>query len=99
MRILMFTVRISMALVYPPNNFELVGSETQTRLHKSAGSPEPSLNTFVISTSPHGFIMLGSSDSKKKKREMINVHSVEDTHACAFSSFNSRQEEDITLKY
>ena len=43
-----------------------MGSETHTRLHTSAGSPEPSLITFVISTSPHGFIMLGSSDSKKK---------------------------------
>ena len=29
---------------------------------KSVGSPEPSLIIFVISTSPHGFIMLGSSD-------------------------------------
>ena len=38
-----------------------------TRLHKSTGSPEPSLITFVINTSRYGFIMLGSSDSKKKK--------------------------------
>ena len=37
-----------------------------TRLHKSTGSPEPSLLTFVINTSRYGFIMLGSSDSKKK---------------------------------
>ena len=38
-----------------------------TRLHKSTGSrPEPSLITLVINTSPYGFIMLGSSDSKKK---------------------------------
>ena len=37
-----------------------------TRLHKSTGSPEPSLITFVINTSRYGFIMLGSSDSKKK---------------------------------
>ena len=37
-----------------------------TRLHKSSGSPEPSLITFVINTSRYGFIMLGSSDSKKK---------------------------------
>ena len=36
------------------------------RLHKSTGSPEPSLITFVINTSRYGFIMLGSSDSKKK---------------------------------
>ena len=51
--------------LYPLQNFGLVGSETQTRLHTSTGYPEPSLITFVISTSPHGFIMLGSSDSKK----------------------------------
>ena len=38
-----------------------------TRLHKSTGSPEPSLITFVINTSRYGFIMLGYSDSKKKK--------------------------------
>ena len=38
-----------------------------TRLHKSTGSPEPSLITFVINTSQYGFIMLGSSDTKKKK--------------------------------
>ena len=38
----------------------------QTRLHKSTGSPEPSLITFVINTSRYGFIMLGFSDSKKK---------------------------------
>ena len=37
-----------------------------TRLHKSTGSPEPSLITFVINTSRNGFIMLGSSDFKKK---------------------------------
>ena len=37
-----------------------------TRLNKSTGSPEPSLITFVINTSRYGFIMLGSSDSKKK---------------------------------
>ena len=38
-----------------------------TRLHKSTVSPEPSLIiTFVINTSRYGFIMLGSSDSKKK---------------------------------
>ena len=37
-----------------------------TRLHKSPGSPEPSLITFVINTSRYGFIKLGSSDSKKK---------------------------------
>ena len=37
-----------------------------TRLHKSTGSPEPSLITFVINTCRYGFIMLGSSDSKKK---------------------------------
>ena len=36
-----------------------------TRLHKSTGSPEPSLITFVINTSRYGFIMLGSSDLKK----------------------------------
>ena len=38
-----------------------------TRLHKSTGSPEPSLITFVINTSRYGFIMLGSSDLTKKK--------------------------------
>ena len=38
-----------------------------TRLHKSTGSPEPSLITFVINTSRYGFIKLGFSDSKKKK--------------------------------
>ena len=37
-----------------------------TRLHKSTGSPEPLLITFVINTSRYGFIMLGSIDSKKK---------------------------------
>ena len=37
-----------------------------TRLHKSTGSPEPSLITFVINTSRYGFTMLGSSDSKNK---------------------------------
>ena len=37
------------------------------RLHKSTGSPEPLPITFVINTSRYGFIMLGSSDSKKKK--------------------------------
>ena len=47
--------------LHPLKNFELVSSVTLTRLHKSAGSPQPSL-TFVISTSPYGFIMLGSSD-------------------------------------
>ena len=48
--------------LHPLKNFELVSSVTLTSLHKSAGSPEPSLITFVISTSPYGFIMLGSSD-------------------------------------
>ena len=38
-----------------------------TRLHKSTGSPEPSLITFVINTSRYGFIMLGSSDAKKRR--------------------------------
>ena len=38
-----------------------------TRLHKSTGSPEPSLITFVINTSRYGFIMLGSSDPKKRR--------------------------------
>ena len=46
----------------PLKNFELVSSVTLTRLHKSTGSPEPLLITFVISTSPYDFIMLGSSD-------------------------------------
>ena len=45
-----------------PFKTELVNIVTLTRLHKSAGSPEPSLFTFVISTSPYGLIMLGSSD-------------------------------------
>ena len=48
--------------LHPLKNFELVSILTLTRLHKSAGSPEPSLITFVISTSPYGFIMLRSSD-------------------------------------
>ena len=56
--------------LYPLQNFGLVGSETQTRLHTSAGSAEPLLITFVISTSPHGFIMLGSSDKINEKRCM-----------------------------
>ena len=42
-----------------------------TRLHKSTGSPEPSLITFVINTSRNGFIMLGSRDSKKRTLEHI----------------------------
>ena len=45
-----------------------------TRLHKSTGSPEPSLITFVINTSRYGFIMLGSSDSKKKKKKKTLGH-------------------------
>ena len=48
--------------IHPSKNFELVSIATLTRLQKKAGSPEPSLITFVISTSPYGFIMLGSSD-------------------------------------
>ena len=40
-----------------------------TRLHKSTGSPEPSMITFAINTSRYGFIMLGSSDSKKKEEK------------------------------
>ena len=72
-----------MALVFP----EVVGSETQTRLHKNAGSPEPSLITFVISTSPHGFIMLGSSE-RKDAWALRRRH----TRVFAFFSLNSRQE-------
>ena len=34
--------------LHPLQNFELVSSETLTRLHKSTGSPEPSLITFVV---------------------------------------------------
>ena len=34
--------------LHPLQNFELVSSETLTRLHKNTGSPEPSLITFVI---------------------------------------------------
>ena len=45
-----------------------------TRLHKSTGSPERSLITFVINTSRYGFIMLGSSDSKKKTLGHIYDH-------------------------
>ena len=56
--------------LHPLQNFELVSSETLTRLHKNAGSPEPSLITFAISTSQYGFIMLGSSDKKLKKKSM-----------------------------
>ena len=48
--------------LHPFKNFELVSIVALTRLHKSAGSPEPSLITFVISTSPYCFVMLGSSD-------------------------------------
>ena len=42
-----------------------------TRLHKITGSPEPSLITFVINTIRYGFIMLGSSDSKKKEKKTL----------------------------
>ena len=70
---LMFAYLKSMFRFFRPKPLSpsklLVGSEIQTRLYKSAGSPEPSLITFVISTSPHGFIMLGS-DLKKEKRYM-----------------------------
>ena len=48
-------------------NFEVLSSESLTRLHKSAGSPEPSLITFALSTSQYGFIMLESSDKHEKK--------------------------------
>ena len=48
--------------LHPLQNFELVSSKTLTSLHKCTGSLEPSLITFVISTSPYGFLMLGSSD-------------------------------------
>ena len=48
--------------LHPLQNFELVSSESLTRLHKSAGSPELLLITFALSTSQYGFIMLGSSD-------------------------------------
>ena len=34
--------------LHPLQNFELMSSETLTRLHKSTGSPEPSLITFVV---------------------------------------------------
>ena len=54
--------------LHPLQNFELVSSETLARLHNCAGSPEPSLITFVISTSQHGFIMLGSSDQKGRTK-------------------------------
>ena len=40
-----------------------------TRLHKSTGSPEPSLITFVINTSRYGFI----SDSKKTLRHIYDT--------------------------
>ena len=48
--------------LHPFKNFEFVSIVTLTRLLKSAGSPEPSLITFVISTCLYGFIMPGSSD-------------------------------------
>ena len=51
-----------------------------TRLHKSTGSPGPSLITFVINTSRYGFIMLGSSDSKKKKRRLGIFMAQKDHH-------------------
>ena len=63
----------SKTLSYPP------------RLNKSTGSPEPSLITFMISTSPYGFIMLGSSDSKKKKKthgHCLEVLHVANTRVC-----------------
>ena len=47
-----------------------------TRLHKSTGSPESSLITFVINTSRYGFIMLGSRDSKKKKT-LVHIYDTE----------------------
>ena len=40
--------------LHPLQNFELVSSETLARLHKSAGSPAPSLITFPMSTSQYG---------------------------------------------
>ena len=46
--------------LHPLKNFELVSSETLTRLHKSTESPEPLLITFVI-----WFHHARSSDSKK----------------------------------
>ena len=65
--------------LHPLQNFELVSSETLARMHKSAGSPAPSLITFPISTSQYGFIMLGTSD---KKRSMgIGYSSVYVAHA------------------
>ena len=70
--------------LHPLKNFELVSSVTLTRLHKSAGSPEPSLITFVISTSPYDFIMLGSSDQKEHTCALRRSSSCR-THACVRS--------------
>ena len=53
--------------LHPLKIFEVVSSETLTRLHKSAGSPEPSLITFSLRTSQNGFIMLGSRDKNRIK--------------------------------
>ena len=54
--------------LHPLKNFELESIVTLTILHKSAGSPEPSLITFVISTSP--YMVLSCSDPVIKKRYM-----------------------------
>ena len=56
--------------LHPLKNFEYMSSVTLTRLHKSTGSPEPSLITFVISTSPSS-----CSDPviKKKDTEVLHV--------------------------
>ena len=59
--------------LHPLQNFELLSSETLARLHKSAGSPAPSLITFPKSTSQYGFIMLGPSDKKKIHGHWVQV--------------------------
>ena len=55
--------------LHPLQNFELVSSESLSRLHKSAGSHEPSLISLVISS----FIMLGSSDKKNKIKRSMSI--------------------------
>ena len=70
--------------LHPLKIFELVSSATLTILHKSAGSPEPSLITFVKSTSPYDFIMLGSGDEKEDNCAWHRSSPCR-THACGRS--------------
>ena len=53
--------------LHPLENFELESSESLTRLHKNAGSPEPSLITFALSTSQYGLSCLDPVIKHEKK--------------------------------